>query len=209
MAQPPVEALADLAGRANPGRADSRDTHTRLIDAVNRWVAVHGTAPTRLADVASTAGVSTATAYRHFASVDDAIQAFVLQLPVRAFEIFDAATHPDDDPVGRFHRWNLSWVASCVEHGLLAVHLRSTRGFLERRDSGETVISYACSRIEPLLEPLAGDTLLQLFTWNVTSDPREVLDLLRLGWTEERIAEFVTKSVLATPVIDSTSPGQR
>ena len=41
-----------------------------------------------------------------------------------------------------------------------------------------------------------------LFTWNVTSDPREVLDLHRLGWDAERIAEFVTRSVLATPSMD-------
>jgi AcrR family transcriptional regulator len=203
MAHTPAAALADLAGRANPGRADSRDTHAKLIHAVNQWVATHGTAPIRLADVAMTAGVSIATAYRHFASVDDAIQAFVLQLPVRAFELFDASSEPDEDAVDRFHRWNRSWVASCVEHGQLAVHLRSARGFLERRDSGEPVISYACARIEPLLEPLDGDSLLQLFTWNVTSDPREVLDLLRLGWSEDQIAEFVTRSVLATPVIDT------
>lgn len=188
-----------LAGRAAGERADSRHTHARLIAAVHEWVERHGNAPERLADVAALAGVATATAYRHFASVDDAIQAFVLQLPVRAVELFEASDRPSDAPATRLHRWNESWVASCIEHGPLAVHLRSARGFLERRADGDPVISYACSRIEPLLDDLEGDTILQLFMWNVTSDPREVLDLVGLGWTEQEIAEFVTDSVLATP----------
>lgn len=49
-----------------------------------------------------------------------------------------------------------------------------------------------------LREPLDGDTMM-LFTWNVTSDPREALDLQRLNWSVDRIAEFVTRVVLATP----------
>ena len=191
--------LQRLAGRLTGERADSRDTHTRLIDAVNDWVATHGTAPTRLADVAKIAGVATATAYRHFSSVDDAIQAFVLQLPVRAVELFEGPDQNDDDPVGRLQRWNESWVTSCVEHGPLAVNLRSPRGFLARRASNDPVISYVCSHIEPLLDEIDGDTILQLFTWNITSDPREVLDLLALGWAQHEIATFVTNSILATP----------
>ncbi len=199
MANTDDQRIKRLAGRTNGERADSRDTHARLIDAVNHWVAVHGSAPTRLADVAEIAGVATATAYRHFSSVDDAIQAFVLQLPVRAVELFEESDQPDGDPVERLRRWNQSWIASCVEHGSLAVNLRSPRGFLERRANNDPVISYACSHIEPLLEQLDGDTILQLFTWNVTSDPREVLDLLHLGWAVDEIAEFVTNSILATP----------
>ncbi|MEM9650684.1 MAG: TetR/AcrR family transcriptional regulator [Actinomycetota bacterium] len=199
MATPGEQRIDRIAGRAAGERADSRDTHARLIDAVNDWVSVHGSAPTRLADVAKVAGVSTATAYRHFASVDDVIQGFVLRLPVRAAELFAATDRPTVEPTERLRNWNRSWVASCVEHGPLAVNLRSPRGFLERRDNNDPVISYACSIIEPILEQLDGDTILQLFTWNVTSDPREVLDLLRLGWTTDEIVEFVTNSILVTP----------
>ncbi len=160
----------------------------------------HGAPPERLVDVAATAGVSTATAYRHFASVDDAIQAFVLQLPTRAVELFEAAeTTTDGDPTSNLLRWNIAWVQSCLEHGALAVHLRSPVGFLERRDLGDPVITYACAQIEPILEQLDGDTTMMLFVWNVTSDPREVLDLARLGWGADQIARFVTDAVLATP----------
>lgn len=198
MTASPPDRLSDLAGR-RPERADSRDTHERLIAAVQAWVAEHGAAPERLAQIADAAGVSTATAYRHFASVDDAIDAFVLQLPTRAVEIFTQLGGATGDPRQAFHRWNLAWVTSCLEHGQLAVRLRSPVGFLERRANGDPVIGYACSQIEPLIEALDGDRLMMLFVWNVTSDPREVLDLRKLGWSPEQIATFVTEVVLATP----------
>ncbi len=191
--------LSSLAGRSSSARSDTKRTNERLIDALNQWVADHGAPPERLADVAQLAGVSTATAYRHFASVDDAIQAFVLQLPIRAAELFAESGRADGDPVEAFAAWNLAWVRACEEHGELAVHLRSPQGFLERRDEGEPVINFACAQIEPLLDRLDGDTTMMLFMWNVTSDPREVLDLRRLGWGAQRIATFVTRAVLATP----------
>lgn len=196
--------LEALAGRTTSARSDTRETHERLIDAVQRWVREHDAPPERLADVAAIAGVSTATAYRHFASVDDAIQAFVLRLPIRAVELFDQSGGVDDgtDALDAFRRWNESWVAACLEQGRLAVQLRSTDGFLQRRDSGDPVISFACVQIEPLLAELDGDTTMMLFTWNVTSDPREVLDLHRMGWSADRIARFVTASVLATPNVE-------
>ncbi len=191
--------LAALAGRSPSGRADTQRTHERLIDAVQEWVHTHGAPPERLTDVAALAGVSTATAYRHFASVDDVIQAFVLQLPARAVELFDRSGGAGDDPLESFERWNNSWVTACLEHGPLAVHLRSSTGFLQRRRERDPVIVYACAPIEPLLEALDGDTTMMMFTWNVTSDPREVLDLHRMGWGTAKIADFVTRSVLATP----------
>lgn len=191
--------LAALAGRSPSGRADTQRTRERLIDAVQEWVHEHGAPPERLTDVAELAGVSTATAYRHFASVDDVIQAFVLQLPTRAVELFAQSGGAGDDALESFGRWNQSWVTACLEHGPLAVHLRSSRGFLQRRDEGDPVITYACAPIEPLLGALDGDTTMMLFIWNVTSDPREVLDLHRLGWGSAEIADFVTRSVLATP----------
>lgn len=198
MSDEPADLVA-LAGRAPSGRADTLRTRERLIDAVQAWVHDHDAPPERLTEIAALAGVSTATAYRHFASVDDVIKAFVLQLPARAVELFDASGGARDDALESFRRWNESWVTACLEHGPLAVHLRSSRGFLQRREEGDPIITYACAPIEPLLEALAGDTTMMLFTWNVTSDPREVLDLHRMGWSTAKIADFVTRSVLATP----------
>lgn len=158
--------------------------------------------PERLVDVAAAAGVSTSTAYRHFASVDDLIQAFVLQLPVRAAELFAESGGQSADPLDSLARWNESWVGACVELGELATHLRSPLGFLQRRNGGDPVIAFACSLIEPLLQLLDGDVTMMLFTWNITSDPREVLDLQHLGWSVKKIADYVTRAVLATPSAD-------
>jgi AcrR family transcriptional regulator len=194
--------LAGLAGRTASARSDSRRSRERLIDAVQAWMEEHSARPERLVDVAVAAGVSTATAYRHFASVDDLIQAFVLQLPVRAAELFAQSGGQSNDPLDSFIRWNESWVAACFEHGELAIHLRSPLGFLQRRDAGDPVIAFACSLIEPLLQLLDGDVTMMLFTWNVTSDPREVLDLQSLGWSTKKIASYVTRAVLATPSTD-------
>lgn len=193
--------LTALAGRPSSERADTRRTRERLVDAVQACVESLGMPPSRLADVAAEAGVSTATAYRHFASVDDAIQAFVLRLPVRAVELFEASGDADvsGDAVDALGRWNEAWVKACLEQGELALSLRSPVGFLQRREEGDPVIGFACAQIEPLLERLDGDVTMMLFTWNVVSDPREVLDLARLGWSAARIAGFVTRLILATP----------
>ena len=189
-------------GRTVSARSDSRRSRERLIDAVQLWMQEHSAPPERLVDVAAAAGVSTATAYRHFASVDDLIRAFVLQLPVRAAELFATSGGQSTDPLDSLTRWNQSWVAACVEHGELAVHLRSPVGFLQRRSDGDPAITFACSLIEPLLQQFDGDVTMMLFTWNVTSDPREVLDLQRLGWPVNKIANYVTRVVLATPSPD-------
>lgn len=199
MVSPIPDDLSALAGRSASNRADSKRTHERIIAALSGWVAEHGAPPERLADVAALAGVSTATAYRHFASIEDAIRSFVLQLPIRAVELFVESGGPCGDAVDAFARWNLAWVQACEDHGELAIHLRSPDGFLQRRDEGEPVITYACTQIEPLLDRLEGDTTMMLFMWNITGDPREVLDLRRLGWHVERIADFLTRTVLATP----------
>ncbi len=187
----------DPLGRT-PSRADSRRTHERLIEAVSLWASQHGAAPERLSEVAATAGVSTATAYRHFKSVDDVITAFVLQLPQRAVELF-AENESGGDAELSLYQWNRAWVDACLECGPLAVHLRSRAGFLERRASGDRAVVFASRQIEPILEQLEGDPLMMLFVWNVTSDPREVLDLQLLGWGGDKIARFVTDVVLATP----------
>lgn len=194
--------FAGLAGRTVSARSDSRRSRERLIDAVQVWMGDHSAPPERLVDVAAAAGVSAATAYRHFASVDDLIQAFVLQLPVRAAELFAESGGQSADPLDSLTRWNESWVAACLEHGELAVRLRSPLGFLQRRNDGDPVIAFACSLIEPLLQLLDGDVTMMLFTWNITSDPREVLDLQRLGWSAKKIANYVTRAVLATPSAD-------
>jgi AcrR family transcriptional regulator len=184
--------------RTEPRRTDSRITRDRLIEAVGEWVAIHGTAPTRLADLADVSGVSIATVYRHFAAVDDAVRAYVLRLPEQAAQRFTKADRVQFSTLQRFHQWNRAWVRASLDQGSVAVHLRSPRGFLERRAEREPTVTFVCERVEPLLEPLVDELVPSLVVWNAISDPREVLDLHNtLRWSHDRIARFITDRTLA------------
>jgi AcrR family transcriptional regulator len=165
--------------------------------AVGQWVAEHGDAPDRLADLAAWAGISVATAYRHFASIDDVVRAYVLRLPENAAERFTRADRVDLPSADRLHRWNRAWVRACLQFGTVAVHLRSPDGFLRRRADGEPAVTFVCQQVEPLLAALQADVVMLLVVWNAVSDPREVLDLHQtLGWSDERIARFITETTL-------------
>jgi AcrR family transcriptional regulator len=190
-----VSSALDL--RTPPRRSDSKLTRDRLVLAVGEWVAERGDAPERLADLATWSGISVATAYRHFASIDDVILAYVLRLPENAVTRFARADRAGLTAADRLHRWNRAWVRACLEFGPVAVHLRSATGFLRRRADGEPTVAYVCQQVEPLLASIDDDTVVMLLVWNAVSDPREVLDLRdTLGWGDERIARFITDTTL-------------
>jgi AcrR family transcriptional regulator len=186
------------AARNEPRRTDSRLTKERLIESVGLWVAQHATAPLRLADLAAVSGVSVATAYRHFASIDDVVRAYVLLLPEQAAQRFAKSDRLQLSARERFHQWNRAWVRASLDQGSVAVHLRSPRGFLERRAEREPTVTFVCDWVEPLLQPLVDDLIPALVVWNAVSDPREVLDLHNAQrWSQERVARFITERTLA------------
>jgi AcrR family transcriptional regulator len=184
--------------RATPARSDSRLTRDRLVEGVAGYIAEHGCEPMRMVDVAHHAGVSQATAYRYFESLDQLVRAHVLQLPEHAAARFAQGDRPDHVPFERFRRWNAAWVGACLHYGPTAVHLRSPQGFLARRHNGDPAVLWVCEHVEPLLHDLVEDPVTVLMVWNAVSDPREVLDLHRtLRWSATRIANFVTDLTLA------------
>jgi Bacterial regulatory proteins, tetR family len=128
--QSPYESI----GRLKPARVDSRDTRARLIAAVGILGRQTGVPPTRLVDIANAAGISTATAYRHFGSAEAASLAHVLQLPQLAIDRFAERQSRDEcDAAQRFVDWNEAWVHACIVFGPTAAALRSPEGFLARR----------------------------------------------------------------------------
>jgi AcrR family transcriptional regulator len=183
-------------------RADSRQTRHALIDAVGLYVDRHAKTPERLADVAVFARVATATAYRHFDSIDHLIEAFIMRFPLdvaaRAQRLKIASGHTSE-AVARLHRWNRAWVITALELGTIATALRSREGFLARRERGDPVVVAVCQQVEPLLAALGPNDLVYLLAlWNVITDPREVLDLHAvLGWSAQRIARSCTDAVVA------------
>lgn len=201
----PLVGLEDVAGRFIPRRSDSHSTRARLIAAVGDYAGVHGAVPERLADVAAHAGLSVATAYRHFQSNEDVVRAHLLLLPQRAVELFEQTDRRQTGGAERLHRWNRAWAKASLEHGPSAVRLRSPAGFLERRARCDPAVCFVCDHVEPLLVALTDDHLPALVVWNAVSDPREVVDLAAtLKWSLERIARFITEVTVASMTRQST-----
>jgi AcrR family transcriptional regulator len=185
------------AGGRNAGkRVDSRATRQKLLVALRRLLD-HGHTQVTLQTVAEEASVSTATAYRYFGSVEDAVLAYILEFPDQVAAAFAERSHGESG-VARFELWCRTWVELVDEGwGTSLIYLRSPEGFLARRAQGEAVISAVCRHLEPLmgeaLEELgaSADTLdVALFVWNAIYDPREILDLRRtLRWTRARIEQ--------------------
>jgi AcrR family transcriptional regulator len=189
--------LDATGGRSSPQRSDGQSSRARLIDAVGTYANEHGSRPVRLSDLADMAGVGTATAYRHFASVDEAVNVYLSRLPEHAAGLFARRPLPTD-PVDALQFWNECWVKSCHRFAATSVGLRSSEGFLARRQRGEPVVAFVCAQIEPLLRPLAKDPVALLVVWNAVSDPREVLDLRTTQrWSGRRIATFITETTVA------------
>jgi AcrR family transcriptional regulator len=186
-------------GRLKPVRMDSRDTRTRLIAAVGVLARETGLPPTRLADISAEAGISTATAYRHFASAEEAALAYVLQLPQLAIDRFERR-NKSSDPTQRFVDWNEAWVHACIVFGPSTASLRSPEGFLARRRRREPSIALVCEHVEPLLAEFGAKNFSPteaLIIWNAISDPREVLDMKNtLRWSNARIVEFIAATTL-------------
>ncbi len=193
------EALELTAGRPLAPRKDSRATRLLLIDGVGSFAEEVGRPPARLADVARHVGVSTATAYRHFASLDDLANAHLARLPEHAVRTFAKSARRSDEPVDVFERWNRAWVDACITHARTAVPLRSTSGFMRRRADADPLVTYVCAHVEPLLVACGVPVEVGVAVWNAVSDPREVIDLKDvLGYAPRRIAAHITTITLAT-----------
>ena len=208
------------ASREPAKRADGRENRRRLVEAAGKLLS--RSEPFTLAEVAARAGLSTATAYRHFRSADDVTEAFVAgfwdQMDTRV-----AAAGSSLD----LRRFCGIWVEAVLEWGPSLVRLRSGAGFLERRRRGDLRVSRLVRLLEPLIRiqlggsqrGASGEALSYAVSiWNALADPREILDQrTTLGWSARRIAERLNSSVVGalrpgraasddTPSVDPASP---
>ncbi len=176
-------------------RSDSQRNRNALVSAAGEIVRTSGASVTMNA-VAEGAGLSVATAYRHFSSVEAIFEAYMLDVAqeLRAFSFGLEGTGGLLLP-----RVARKWVDLCLVHGPATVHMRSRRGYLERLHNG---FDYLLALRDALLRPIvqaaeARGFQLQgqneeraLFLWNILFDPREILDLhLEMGLTPGRCAD--------------------
>ena len=190
-----ARATAASNGRSAGTRADSRATRKRLLVALGRLLD-HGHDDLTLQTVAEEAGVSTATAYRYFGSVEETVFAYILEFPDEVTAAAGEGDWGSQTGLERLALWSSSWIRLTDEGwGPSLVQLRSPEGFLARRLGGEAVISAVCAHLEPRMRDAIdelglppGSLEVALFLWNAIYDPREILDLRRtLRWTRTRI----------------------
>lgn len=158
-----------------------------------------GDRPRSLQQLAIEAGISGATAYRHFGSLEDALRAYAHQT---IQTMGDFAAKQDATGAELLRLVTAEWIRITRERGQAMVQLRSQRGLLERLRAGDPIITDTCAYLEPALldiieeEKLPPETLeVGLFLWNITFDQREILDLFNtLGWSDEQVLDRLLRT---------------
>ena len=119
---------------AAPGlRSDTLRNRKLIIRSAGRLFA-EGRQAT-MADIARAAEVSTATAYRHFASVDEVLARFRFDV---GSELLEFSQQQQATGLELLRLVSSKWVTLVVAHGRAMVHTRSGEGYLARLRTGAT-----------------------------------------------------------------------
>lgn len=134
-----------------------------------------------MAGIAEAAGLSAATAYRHFSSVDEVLAAYRFEIGHRLFNFSER-----QQAVGLelLRAVCAEWVRLVVRHGGSMVQMRSAEGYLARMRDGTCYLTVQAEALRRPLEEASRELGTQLpgdealFLWNAFFDPREVFDLI-------------------------------
>ena len=196
----PMRAEATSGGP--PLRKDTLATRRQLLQAVGRLLEHRGI-DFNLSDVAREAGCSIATAYRHFADKNDALEQVIETF---SSSVFDRAEDLADlDPRQRLEGLCRLWVETAIEWGPAAVYLRSPFGVLQRFRTGNPLLVRVMAVTTEILDALVEsgdlpqqDTEYASFVWITLFDERNIVDLHHTaGWSADVIAERLTATLLA------------
>ncbi|GAA1858050.1 TetR family transcriptional regulator [Pseudonocardia ailaonensis] len=151
-----------------------------------------------LPTVAERAGLSVATAYRYFSSLDDLLTSYMRQVVI---ELRDYSHDCPQTGTALFDAVATHWARQVRLHGPAIVQLRSRQGFLRRlldNDELTGIVRDAWERpIRGVLRQLRiSDEHFNhaLFLYNLLFDPRELLDLVDTGLQE---SEAVSRLIAA------------
>lgn len=180
------------------GRGKRRDAVRNRQTLLNAVGEVLKTEPDALSipTVADRAGLSVATAYRYFPSLEDLLTGYMREVVV---ELRDYSHDCTATGTKLFEDVAHHWAHQLRLHGPAMAQLRSRRGFLRRlldNDELTSIVRDAWERpIRAVLRQLnISDNHFNhaLFLYNVLFDPREVLDLTDTGTEEsEAISRLV------------------
>ncbi|WP_405136228.1 TetR/AcrR family transcriptional regulator [Nocardia sp. NBC_01388] len=185
-------------------RSDAQRSRVLLVDAV-RTLLQAGRIGFSIPELAAEAGVGVATAYRHFPTPQDAMQAFhrrAIEQLLEAFAEVDAGA-ADLGPVERFHRFCRTWVEQAMQWGPAVRYIRSSNGFIERLGDGDEAITAMHDRLADVLKALARegkttefDVTYAVLLWITIFDERVVYDLAEhRRWQPAEITDHLTRAV--------------
>ncbi|WP_433797895.1 TetR/AcrR family transcriptional regulator [Actinoplanes sp. CA-252034] len=183
-----------------PRRGDARMRRAALLAAVGELLAERGPGFS-LAEAAGLAGISTATAYRNFSDTASAVDAFYAELSGELLETLDRIP-VSEDPVADIRAACGEWVAQASRWGAAAVHVRSPRGVLARRE--DSFVGGLYERLGRLVGRAIDigaappqDVRFAVLMWVTVFDERVVVDLTHtLGWTTQQAADHLTGALL-------------
>ncbi|XXN66372.1 TetR/AcrR family transcriptional regulator (plasmid) [Enterobacter ludwigii] len=173
-----------------PMRSDTERNRKNLIQAAARLFERSET-PISMTEIAAEAGVSVATAYRQFTSVEEVLNAYrqdVGQL------LLDYSVEQSCSGLLKLEKVSRYWIKLVRERGAAMVPMRNRRGYLERLWEGAEYLLVQADALRPALReameemelPDIGDKA--VFLWNILFDPREIFDLLdTVGLTEKQV----------------------
>lgn len=161
-------------------RSDTQRNRRQLVRAAGQLFAARR-GPISMSDIAKHAEISTATAYRHFASVEDVLAEYRFGVGEK---LRDFSLKQESSGIALLEAVSRKWVELVVRHGGAMLYTRSGEGYLARLRQGAYYISVQADALErPLretceelgLEPMGDEAM---FLWNILFDPREILDLI-------------------------------
>ncbi|TKT74445.1 TetR/AcrR family transcriptional regulator [Aquamicrobium sp. LC103] len=189
------------AAQMGRGAAAHQRTEMRRAQLLEAMAAMmrKGTLPHTLSDLAKAAGMSTATSYRYFQSLDEVAQAYLVKVMT---ELRDFANSRPETGRELLHVVSRFWINVVMEHGAVLVQIRSRRGFFDRLHGkvASTVRGHEARKralYGVLLEEGLPVSLQEdaAMLYNTMFDPRDILDLINLrGLDPDRVTDVLIQS---------------
>jgi AcrR family transcriptional regulator len=179
-------------------RSDAVRSRTLITDAVERLLR-GGRVDFSVPELANEAGVGVATAYRHFATPAEALDAFNARAAGQLADAF-GEVEADLDPLARFRRSCAMWVTQAQTWGEACRRIRSPKGMIERLHADDPPITQLYGMLSRVLEDLVAggympksDPQAAALMWTTIFDERVIYDLgEHHGWSAGTITDYLT-----------------
>lgn len=171
-------------------RSDTERNRKCLIQAAAKLFEI-AEKPISMTEIATEAGVSVATAYRQFTSVEEVLNAYRQEVGQLLLEY---SQKQQCNGLQKLENVSRYWIRLVRQRGAAMVPMRNRRGYLERLWEGAEYLLVQANAVRPALcEAMAEMELPDIgdkavFLWNILFDPREIFDLLdTVGLSEKEV----------------------